>query len=190
MNTTNILITGVGGQGLVLATKIIANVAFKHGFDVTTSDVIGLSQRGGKVWGSIRFGDEVLSSLIPEGKCDIIVALEKLEALRWAHMLKPCAQLIINEEVIYPNRVLIEKEEYPKDVEALIEAKHKLYRIDAKALAKIAGNAKAFNIVLLGALSKLLPFKKEDWLVVITDNVPRGTEEINIKAFEAGAASY
>lgn len=189
MAVTNILITGVGGQGLVVATKILAETAFKEGFDIKTSDVIGLSQRGGMVWGSVRFGEKVYSALIPEGEGDIIVAMEKLEGLRWIGNMKKGAKIILNNEETYPNRVLIEKEEYPENIEDKLIAKgFKVIPIDAKDLAKKVGNIKASNTALLGSLSKLLPFKEDTWIEVIKDNVPKSTIEVNIKAFKEGRA--
>ena len=116
MKVTNIMISGVGGQGLVVATQILSEAAFSEGYDIKTSDVIGLSQRGGMVWGSVRFGQKVYSATIPDGECDILIAMEALEGLRWAKMLKPGGQLILAVEKVYPNRVLIEKEEYPEEI--------------------------------------------------------------------------
>lgn len=187
MATTNIIISGVGGQGLVLGTKILAEVAFKEGFDMKSSDVIGLSQRGGMVWGSVRFGEKVGSAVISEGECDILLALEQLEGLRWSKALKKGAKLILNNEIIYPNRVLLEKEEYPENIGEKLEKKgYEVINVDAKKLAKEAGNAKASNTVLLGVLSKYLPFSQEAWIQAIKENVPPKTIEMNIEAFKAG----
>jgi len=185
---TNILIAGVGGQGLVLSTKILGAAAFKEGYDIKTSDVIGLSQRGGKIWGSVRFGNEVLSPLIPVGQCDLMLGMEKLEALRWLHYMKKDATLVLNETMIFPNRVLTEKEEYPEEIEESIKSKCKLISVDGLALSKQAGNEKTINTVLLGVLSRYLPFSQETWVDVITENVPKKTIEMNLKAFELGAA--
>ncbi len=187
MKTTNILISGVGGQGLVLATGVVAEVAFKEGFDVKTSDVIGLSQRGGMVWGNVRFGDKVYSSSIPEGEADYILALEQLEGLRWCYMLSPEGKVILSDETIYPNRVLLEKEEYPENILELIHNKGiELIYINAKERAKALGNIKVYNVYLLGVLSKQLPFKEETWLEVIKDYVPAHSLEINLEAFKEG----
>lgn len=185
MKTTSILIGGVGGQGLVLSTGIIAEVAFKEGFDVKTSDVIGLSQRGGMVWGNVRFGERVYSPSIPQGEADILLALEQLEGLRWTYMLSPAGKVILSEDIIYPNRVLLEKEEYPEAIAELIGKKNpQLIYVKAKERAKALGNIKVSNVYLLGALSALLPFKEETWLEVIESFVPSKTLELNIQAFQ------
>lgn len=187
MDVINILICGVGGQGLVVSTKILSEVAFKEGFDIKTSDVIGLSQRGGMVWGSLRFGKKVYSSIIPEGETDILLAMEELEALRWCHNLKPGATIILNKENIFPNKVLIEKDTYPENIEETLKDKgFKVLSIDAKTLAKNAGNIKASNTVLLGKISSLLEFKEDSWIEVIKSNLPPHTIDANLKAFTLG----
>jgi indolepyruvate ferredoxin oxidoreductase, beta subunit len=187
LNINNILITGVGGQGLVLATKIISSVAFYEGYDIKTSDVIGLAQRGGLIWGCIRFGENVPSPLIPNGHGDILLAMEKLEALRWTHLLKDGAKIIINDEEIYPNRVLIEKDEYPEKVDTNLSQKgFDVVLVNASDISKNLGNAKVSNTVLLGVLSKHLPFSYDSWIKVITENVPVNTVELNIQAFDKG----
>lgn len=184
MKTTSILISGVGGQGLVLATGIISEVAFRESLDVKTSDVIGLSQRGGKVWGNVRFGEKVYSPTIPEGEVDILLGLEQLEALRWAYMLAPKGKVILSEDIIYPNRVLLEKEEYPESVLDILKEKGPdIIYVKAKERAKALGNIKVSNVYLLGTLSTLLPFKRESWLQVIKDFVPPKALDLNIKAF-------
>lgn len=189
MSNTNIYIAGVGGQGLVLATKIISDTAFKEGFDIRTNDVIGLSQRGGKVYGSIRFGEKVFSCQIPRGEGDILLALEKLEGLRWAPEMKKGAKVIMNEEIIFPNRVLIEKDEYPENIDETIKSLGlDLISVNARNIAKEAGNIRTANTVLLGVLSTLLPFSKEAWIESITENVPPKTIEDNIKAFNLGSS--
>jgi len=184
METTNVLIAGVGGQGLVLATEILSQVAFKDGYDIKSGDVIGLSQRGGKVWGTLRFGEKVHSSMIPEGQVDIMLAMEQLEGLRWSNQLKSSAVVVLNNDVIYPNKVLLEKEGYPENIEEkLLATGAKVLKINGNDIAKQAGNTKAINIALLGALSRFLPFKNETWLEVIKNNVPKSTIKVNINAF-------
>jgi len=186
MKTTNILIAGVGGQGLVLATRIIAGVAYKAGFQVKTSDVIGLSQRGGMVWGSVRFGD-VHSPLIPRGHGDFLLALEDLEGLRWVELMKRGAVIITGKEEILPNRVLIEKEEYPKDITGkLTELGFSVQTLDAKAIAREIGNLRLANTVLLGSLSRHLPFAAELWAETLRESVPPHTIEQNLLAFQKG----
>lgn len=185
--TTNVLIAGVGGQGLVLTTRVVSHVAFRSGFSVKTSDVIGLSQRGGMVFGSVRFGEDVYSPLIPRGTGDFLLALEDLEGLRWVELMKSGAVIITSKEVIYPNRVLIEKEEYPPDVEGVLRGLgFTLKPLDSKAIARELGNVKLANAVLLGYLSKYLPFTVDTWIEVIKENVPPQTVEQNVQAYYRG----
>ena len=187
MSVKNIYLAGVGGQGLVLTTEIIVEVAFSEGYDVKSNDVIGLSQRGGKVWGSIRFGEKVHSALIPEGEGDLLLAMEELEGLRLSESLKNGAKIIFNKEIIFPNRVLFEKDEYPQNIrEELIEKGYEVISLNAKEISRELGNIKTENIVLLGRLSRYLPFKEETWLKVIEKKVPAKTVEVNFSAFKAG----
>lgn len=187
MAVKNIYLAGVGGQGLVLTTGIIVEVAFLEGYDVKSNDVIGLSQRGGKVWGSIRFGDKVHSALIPEGEGDLLLSMEELEGLRLSSSLKKGAEIIFNEEIIFPNRVLIEKDEYPENIrEKLVERGYEVVSLNAREIGRSLGNIKTANIVLLGKLSKYLPFEEETWLNVIEKKVPAKTVEVNFSAFKAG----
>lgn len=187
MKVTNILISGVGGQGLVLATKILAEAAFKEGYDIKTSDVIGLSQRGGMVWGSVRFGPKVYSALIPDGEADFLMAMEALEGLRWANMLRPNAKVILAAEKTYPNRVLLEKEEYPEAIEEqLTKLGLQVIAVKPQEEAKKLGNIKTSNILQMGVLSTLLPFSKDTWVEIISSNVPKSTIQANLAAFEKG----
>lgn len=187
MECTNILICGVGGQGLVVTTNILSEVAFLEGYDIKTSDVIGLSQRGGLVFGSIRFGEKVYSALIPQGEVDILLALEKLEGLRWVHNLKKDGIVILNNNTIYPNRVLIEKEEYPEDIESKLKDKPlKLLEVDGVGIGKELGNLKVENTVLLGALSNFLPFSLETWHEVLSKTFSSKLLPINKDAFNLG----
>ncbi|WP_017413423.1 indolepyruvate oxidoreductase subunit beta [Clostridium tunisiense] len=187
MECTNILICGVGGQGLVVTTNILSEVAFLEGYDIKTSDVIGLSQRGGLVFGSIRFGEKVHSALIPQGEVDILLALEKLEGLRWVHNLKKDGIVILNNNTIYPNRVLIEKEEYPEDIESKLKDKPlKLLEVDGVGIGKELGNLKVENTVLLGALSNFLPFSLETWHEVLSKTFSSKLLPINKDAFNLG----
>lgn len=190
MSTTSILIAGVGGQGLVLATNIISHVAFKEGLDVKTSDVIGLSQRGGMVWGCVRFGGRVHSPLIPAGLGDYLVAMEDLEGLRWSKLMKPCATIITAKKQVLPNRVLLEKDEYPANVvDSLLKQGFQVKTIDADRIAREIGNSRLSNTVLLGHLSTYLPFANETWLQVIRESVPPKTIELNERAFQEGRRS-
>ncbi|WP_426349986.1 indolepyruvate oxidoreductase subunit beta [Alloiococcus sp. CFN-8] len=191
MATTNILICGVGGQGLVLSTTIISEVCFIEGYDLKTSDVIGLSQRGGKVWGHVRFGEKVYSASIPQGEADYILALEQLEGLRWLPMLRPEGKVILSEEIIYPNRVLLEKEEYPQDIKETMKSKgYQVYDVNSKEACRALGNIKASNTYLLGVLSTFLPFKEESWLEAIKTTVSPKILPVNLAAFKAGRGVY
>ena len=183
----SVLLAGVGGQGLVLATRITAQVAFRSGFDVKTSDVIGLAQRGGMVWGSVRFGEKVHAPLIPRGQGDFLLAMERLEGLRWIELLKPESVIIMAREAIFPNRVLLEKEEYPAEAEAVLAALgFRVKGLDAGSLARELGNARLANTILLGALSTHLPFPVDTWAQALKDHVPPKTVSLNLQAFERG----
>jgi len=185
VSTTNIIITGTGGQGIVLASRIIAQVAFKSGFDVKESEIHGMAQRGGSVISHIRFGALVYSPNIPSGMADIMVALEELEALRHLHFLKSGGMVILNKKKILP--AVAENKDYPQNVEHLIKQEAFIVNsIDAEKIAKELGNSKVENSVILGFLSIFLPFKEEIWYEVITNSVPPKTVEINIKAFNEG----
>lgn len=185
MSTTNIIISGTGGQGIVLASRIIAQAAFKSGFDVKESEIHGMAQRGGSVIGHIRFGDLVYSPYIPTGMADIMVSLEELEALRYLHFLKSGGTVILNKKKILP--AMAESKDYPHDVEDLIKQRGFIVNsIDAEKIAKEVGNLKIENSVILGFLSIFLPFKEEVWYEAIAEYVPPKTAEINIKAFNEG----
>jgi indolepyruvate ferredoxin oxidoreductase beta subunit len=185
MKTTNIVLAGTGGQGIVLASRIIAHVAFNSGLDVKESEIHGMAQRGGSVIGHIRFGEKIFSPAIPQGQADILVALEEMEALRYAAFLKPNGILILNRKKITP--ALAEDKDYPENIETLLKnKKFNVYTIDAEQIAKNLGNVKVENSVILGFLSVFLNFTSEEWTAVIKDSVPPKTVELNIKAFQEG----
>lgn len=182
----NIIIAGVGGQGLVMATKIISDAAFKHGLDVKTNDVVGLSQRGGMVSGTVKIGEKIHSPNIMEGQGDIILGMEPLEAYRHSHLLKDGGIIIMNMKEVYPTPVLLEKEEYPfKEIKNL-KNKHRLIEIDGVEEAKLAGNIKAANTVLIGVLAQFLDIPTDTWEKVLEENVPNKAIEDNIQAFYRG----
>lgn len=190
MSVTSIMIAGVGGQGLVLATRILSQAALAAGYDVKTGDVVGLAQRGGMVWGSVRFGKAVHSPLVPRGTGDFMLAMESLEGMRWVQLLKPSAKIFLNSYQVFPNRVLIEKEEYPQDISEQLSAKGFAVKlIDAEQMAEELGNRRLSNTILLGALSAELPFEEDVWSRVVSDNVPQHTVELNLAAFSAGRKS-
>ena len=184
----NILLAGVGGQGLVLATEIISQVGFRAGFDIKSNDVVGLSQRGGKVWGSIRIGDKVNSPNIPVGQGDILLGLEPLEAYRWSYVLKEGALVILNKYQTAPNTVLMEVHEYPDNIEKYLESNYNVIKIDAMEEGNKIGNNKVANTFLLGIMAKQIEdiIGKNIWIDVIKEYVPTKAIEANIKAFEVG----
>ncbi|HHV47227.1 MAG TPA: indolepyruvate oxidoreductase subunit beta [Tissierellia bacterium] len=182
----NIVLAGVGGQGLVLATRIISEAAFRAGYDVKTNDVIGLSQRGGRVWGSVRYGNNIYSPNIPPGQGDMLLGLEPLEAYRWTHLMKEGAYVIINEKVVYPTPVLLEEEEYPYEEIDSLRDKFNVIRINARDEAKMAGNIKAANAVMLGLMARYLEIDTDIWEEVLRENVPSKDVEANITAFYRG----
>lgn len=183
---TNILIMGVGGQGLVLATNITAQVAANAGNQVKTNDVIGLSQRGGMVWGSIRYGQEVHSVNVPIGQGDVLLGMEPLEALRGSRLLKEGATIILNTKKVYPSPVFLEQAEYPDQEIADLEKKFKVIYVDADKEAKESGNVKTANIVQLGILAGVLDIDHDIWLDTIVSSVPEKAIEANRKAFQRG----
>jgi len=185
--TKSILFVGVGGQGIILASKIFTEGLAKFGYDVKMSEVHGMAQRGGSVTTQVRFGDKVYSPLIGKGEADVIVAFEKVEAARWLEYLKPGGTLVVNDYELYSVPVLIGAEQYPEGViEKLKNEVPKTIVIDAAAQAEKLGNIKTQNIVLLGALVKALDFQNLDWESVIKDIVPEKYYDINVLAFKSG----
>ncbi len=186
----NIIITGVGGQGTVLSGRIISLAAEAAGYDVKVSEVHGMSQRGGSVITQVRFGDSVAAPIIAYGKADIVLAFEKLEALRIMPYLTPNGKIIVNNRALLPMPVITGVMKFPDDIEQQILAVHKDAEIfDALALAEEAGNAKALNIVLLGRLSKHFDWPLNYWTDAITAAVKPKFIDLNIKAFALGRES-
>ncbi|MBO7519237.1 MAG: indolepyruvate oxidoreductase subunit beta [Clostridia bacterium] len=187
MNTVNIMIVGVGGQGSLLASKVLGHLLVKEGYDVKVSEVHGMSQRGGSVVTYVRYGDKVYSPLVSAGEADYIISFEKLEAARHAAMLKIGGQIIVNTQQIDPMPVITGKAEYPENIlEELKNKGVKIDGVDALALAKQAGSVKAVNIVLMGRLSNYFPFSKEVWLSAIEETVAPKFVEMNKTAFLLG----
>ncbi|HEX7344397.1 MAG TPA: indolepyruvate oxidoreductase subunit beta [bacterium] len=183
----NILIVGVGGQGVVLASAILSEVALTAGYDVKKSEVHGMSQRGGVVSSHVRIGQKVFSPLIPNGQADVILAFEQAEGLRWLHELKSGGWMIANAQKLVPPIAVDKKYIYPDN--ALDQLKNRvgnLHVVDAAQMAENLGNVRLANTVLLGALSKALKIDEKVWRNVISRRVPKGTAEANLKAFEAG----
>jgi len=187
MNTKSIMIVGVGGQGTLLASRILGNLALDKGHSVKVSEVHGMAQRGGSVVTYVRYGDEVYSPVICEGEADIIVSFEQLEALRWLPYLKEGGKLITNTQKILPMPVITGAAEYPEKILETIEnEKVDIIPIDALDMAEEILNSKVTNVVLLGVLAKFLDFPKEDWLTAILKTVPQKFKDANEKAFLAG----
>jgi len=182
---TNLVLVGTGGQGIVLASRIIAWCAFKSGFDVKESEIHGMAQRGGSVIAQIRFGKKVHSPSIPTGEAHIMLALEELEALRYLHFLKDEGKIILNLKQFPPE--FLEPSLYPKNIsEQLKEKGYKVFPVKVEDIAKALGSVKIENTVLLGILSLLLPFSAEIWKEVLTNSVPPKMVDLNLKAFEEG----
>lgn len=184
---TNILIVGVGGQGTILASRVLSGVIQKMGLDVKVSEIHGMAQRGGSVVTQVRYGKGVASPIITQGEADIILAFEKLEALRWLSYLKKGGSILINDQRIDPMPVIMGSAEYPLDaIETIQSLTDNVIVIDALQIALDAGNPKSVNVVLLGLLSKYLQINNEYWLEALEENVPAKFLDANIKAFEAG----
>ena len=185
--TTNIMIVGVGGQGTLLASRILGNAVIRMGYDVKVSEVHGMSQRGGSVVTYVRFGDKVYSPVIDKGEADFIVSFELLEAARWTEYLKPGGKIVVNTQQISPMPVITGAAEYPQGlVEKMTAAGLDVDAFDALALAEQAGSAKAVNIVLMGHLSRNFDFTEEEWMNAIEKSVPAKFLELNKTAFKLG----
>lgn len=185
-NTKNIMIVGVGGQGTLLASRILGNAVISEGYDVKVSEVHGMSQRGGSVVTYVKYGDKVFSPIIDRGEADMILAFEKLEAARALPYLKEGGTVILNDREIAPMPVITGAAEYPDGLVADIAAKAKVIAIDALSLSLEAGSAKAVNVVLIGVLARSSDISKEVWIQTIEDTVPAKFLELNLKAFELG----
>lgn len=187
MKKADVLIAGVGGQGIILASEIIALSAMKEGLDVKKAEVHGMSQRGGSVVSTLRYGEKVFSPLIKSGTADILLGFEKLEAYRTALAVKPDGVIIVNDQEIYPITVASGKAKYPQNLDQLlVQTGRKVIKIDAYNIAKELGEVRAVNVVILGALASQLDLSKESWLSAIKERVPKKAVEVNLKAFQKG----
>ncbi len=184
--TKNIMIVGVGGQGTLLASRILGNTVINEGYDVKVSEVHGMSQRGGSVVTYVKYGEKVYSPIIDEGEADIILAFEMLEAYRALPYLKKGGTIIANSQNIDPMPVIIGAADYPEDIENKIAAKADIKVVDALSLAKEAGNIKAVNVVLIGIMAKSTDIEYDKWVETIKTTVPAKFLEVNLKAFELG----
>lgn len=187
--TKNIMIVGVGGQGSLLASKLLGHLLLTQGYDVKVSEVHGMSQRGGSVVTYVRFGEKVYSPIIDKGEADFIVSFEKLEAARWVEYLKKDGRIVVNTQQIDPMPVIIGKAEYPENLVEKMEALGiKVDAMDCLSLAEQAGSSKAVNIVLMGRLSRYFDIPEETWKEAIKACVPAKFVDLNLKAFELGRA--
>lgn len=183
----NIMIVGVGGQGTLLASRILGNILMEKGFDVKVSEVHGMAQRGGSVVTYVKYGERVYSPVIEKGEADIIIAFELCEAARWISYLKQDGKLIVNTQKISPMPVITGAASYPENIVANMKALNRhIIPLDALSLAEQAGNAKATNVVLMGAISTIMDFDEELWVKAITGLVPAKFLDVNLKAFELG----
>ncbi len=185
--TTNILVAGVGGQGVILASDIMSEVFMEAGYDVKKSEVHGMAMRGGIVTSHFRFGEKVYSPLIKEGEVDILFAFEQLEGLRWINYLRPIGKIVMNDHKINPPAVNLGELEYPKGIPEIIRPKIKnFYLVRGTEIALQLGDVRAANVVLLGAISKFFELNEDLWLKTILDYLPPKVHELNRKAFSAG----
>lgn len=186
MDTKGVLITGVGGQGILLASRVMASVLMESGYDVKVSEVHGMAQRGGDVHCMLRYGEQVASPLIGVGEADILMGFEQAEALRWLPRLRRDGHVVVNDLRILTTAMARGESEYPDVVNIIKEATRNLILIDATGLAIQAGSAKAVNIVLIGVVSWLFDLKEKVWAAHIEKNIPAKVLEINLEAFRLG----
>jgi len=185
--TTNIIFTGVGGQGVILAGKVLMEVALRAGFDVKESEMHGMAQRGGSVECQVRFGEKVYSPLIPLGSADVIVSFELLESLRKIEYLAPEGKYLVNRAKIEPAPVVTGSMKYPEDIEGWLKGHIPgAVILDTGAALKEAGSSKSLNIVMLGALSRFLEFTEEEWTAALKATVKEKFLDMNLKAFQLG----
>ncbi|MDR1916653.1 MAG: indolepyruvate oxidoreductase subunit beta [Synergistaceae bacterium] len=187
--TKSVLLVGVGGQGTILASRILSDGLMRAGYDVKMSEIHGMSQRGGSVTTHVKFGSKVYSPIINEREADILVSFEKVEAVRWLSYLKPGGMLVVNDYEIHPLSVLTGEAKYPDGIIELLRNKvPNMLALSASQAAGDLGNVKAQNIVLLGALIKGMKLDDIDWITVLKDIIPPKLYDLNVNAFKAGMA--
>ena len=186
-NVKSVMIVGVGGQGTLLASRVLGSAMLSQGVDVKVSEVHGMSQRGGSVVTYVRYGDKVYSPIIAQGEADVLLAFEALEAARYLPWLKPEGTVVVNTQQMDPMPVVTGVAEYPKDILGKVrEQGVKVVALDALGMAEEAGSSKAVNVVLIGAMAKKLDLFKEVWIDTIKETVPSKFIDMNLKAFELG----
>lgn len=187
METKNVMIVGVGGQGSLLASKLLGNLLVEQGYDVKVSEVHGMSQRGGSVVTYVRYGDKVYSPVIDKGEADFIISFELLEAARWAEYLRPGGRIIVNTQQIDPMPVITGAAAYPEDILAKLRALGlQVDAVDALETAEQAGSAKTINIVLMGRLARYFDVPQDEWQKALERVVPAKFLALNQKAFALG----
>lgn len=186
METKNIMIVGVGGQGTLLTSRILGGIAIEAGHDVKLSEVHGMAQRGGSVVTYVRFGEQVAEPIVEEGQADVMIAFERLEASRYAHFLKRDGALVLNDQKIEPITVVTGMTKYPENIIEQLQQSYQVFVVDAAKEAIKLGNPKTFNVIVLGVAAQHMDFTMDTWLKVIEKTVPPKTVEINKKAFLAG----
>jgi indolepyruvate ferredoxin oxidoreductase beta subunit len=189
MKKFDLLITGVGGQGVILASDITGEAALAAGYDIKKTDTLGMAQRGGSVVSHVRIGHQVWSPLIKKGDVDILVAFEKLEAARWGHYLRSGAIAIVNNHALPPLSVNLGNERYPSDNEItniLRQRSDRIYFVDGTSLTRKLGNVRMLNMFMLGCASLFLPLKVNIWKDSISQRLPSSIRQINITAFDQG----
>ncbi len=189
MDALNLLITGAGGQGIILASDIIGETAIAAGYDIKKTDSLGMAQRGGSVISHLRIAEKVFSPLIRPGAVDIIFSLEKLEAVRWAHYLRPGGIALVNDHALPPLSVSLGGASYPSDEEVnrvLRASTDRVYLVTGTAGARSLGNPKTLNVFMLGCLSHFMPFPLPSWQETISGRLPEKIRQINLDAFDLG----
>ena len=182
--TKNIMIVGVGGQGTLLTSRILGGITVEAGYDVKLSEVHGMAQRGGSVVTYVRYGEKVAEPIVEEGQADVLIAFERLEALRYAHFLKKDGVII--DQRIDPMPVVTGVAKYPDGIIEKLSKKYRVVSVDAMDEAIKMGNSRVFNVIILGIAAKNMDFPKEQWIEVIKKTVPPKTIDINVAAFEKG----
>lgn len=184
--TKNIMLIGVGGQGTILASKLLTIGLMEQGYDVKMSEIHGMSQRGGSVSSQVRYGEKVESTVIEKGSADIIIAFEKMEALRALDYLKPDGTVVVNNLEIDSMPIQVGKFEYPSDVIDVLKSKAKTVVVEASKMAKEMGNSRVTNMILFGTIIKSMQLEDIDWKRVLSENIKPNLVDINLKAIELG----